>query len=96
VEQVLHVLHALDAPGSILQVLDQLGLTDFAAEDDLAVLGVDVDLSLGHVDVAEDLRLDLAGEGDVVGLNLRLLFEVLRLLGEAFGLRGRGAGDLLT
>src|SRR5262249_22294848 len=59
------------------------------AEDDLAVLRVDVDLALGHVRDAEDLRLDLAREGHVVRLGLRLLAEVRAALLQRLGLRGR-------
>ena len=66
VQQVLDALDALDAARLLLQVLDQLGPFDLAAEDDDAVLGVHVDLALGHVRVAEDLRLDLVGERGVV------------------------------
>jgi hypothetical protein len=66
VEQVLDVLHALDAARLLLEVADQLGTFDLAAEDDDAVLGVDVDLALRDVGVAEDLGLDLASERRVV------------------------------
>src|SRR5262249_8600664 len=68
VEQVLDLLDALDLLRPHLEVLDQLRLLDLAAEDDLAVLGVDVDAPFRDVHVAEDLRLDLERERRVVGL----------------------------
>src|SRR5207244_1764050 len=73
------------------EVVDQLGLSDLSAQDDHAVLGVDVDLALGHVRVAEDLALDLVGEGGVVGLGLLLLVEMLRLLRGPVGLGRDGS-----
>src|SRR5687767_704765 len=72
-EQVLDVVNALHAPRALLEVADHLRLADFAAEDDLAVFGVHVDLTLRDLCVAEDLALDLARQRDVVRLTLRLL-----------------------
>src|SRR4051794_16765789 len=87
VQEALDLLDALDLARLRDEVVDQLGRVDLAAEHDLAVLGVDVDLALRHVGLAEDLGLDLASEGDVVRLGLRLLAQVRRLLLERVRLR---------
>jgi hypothetical protein len=96
VEEVLDVLDALHLPRPLLEILDQLRLLDLAAEVDLAVLGVDVDLALRDVGVAEDLGLNLPRQRNVVGLRLRLLLEVLGLLHEPLCLCGRRPAELLA
>src|SRR5512133_826073 len=65
-EQALDLLDTLDPAGLVDELFDQLGRVDLAAQDDLAVLRVDVDRALRHVGVAEDLGLDLLCQGDVV------------------------------
>ena len=75
VEKVLDLLDALHVPCLLLEVANQLRLLDLAAKDDDTVLGIDVDLALRHVGVAEDLGLDLARERDVVGLRLVRVLE---------------------
>src|SRR6266508_604511 len=80
VEQVLDLLDAPNLARALLEILDHRRLLDLAAEDDDAVLRVDVDLPLRHTLVAEDLGLDLARKRDVVRLRLLLFFEVLHLL----------------
>ncbi len=87
VEKVLHVPDALDLPRLLLERLDHVPLVDLAPQDDHAVLGVDVDLALGDVGIAEDLRLDLVRERGVVEV-LFLLLQVHRLLRNAVGLGG--------
>ena len=67
-QQVLHLLDAVDAPRPLLEVADHLLLADLAAQVDLAVLGVDVDLALRDLLVPEELALDHVRERDVVGL----------------------------
>jgi hypothetical protein len=95
VQEVLDLLDALDAARLLLEVRDQLGPLDLAPEDDDAVLGVDVDLTLRDVGIAEDLGLDLAGQRRVIGIRLVLLLQVGRLLDQPPGLgldvRGRAA-----
>ena len=56
---------------ALLEVADHLLLADLAAQVDLAVLGVDVDLALRDLLVTEELALDHVRERDVVGLRLR-------------------------
>src|SRR6266581_3263466 len=95
VEEVLDLLNALNLPRALLEILDQLGLLDLAAEDDGAVLGVDIDLTLRHLGIAKDLGLDLAGERDVVGLRLLGLLAVLDLLRGTLSLGRDGSPGLL-
>src|SRR2546425_3529914 len=69
-EEVLHLLDAGDFSHPGLKLLDQFGRVDLAAQEDRALLGVDTDLPLGNLGVAEEDRLDLVRERRVV----RLLF----------------------
>src|SRR5215210_5453516 len=80
VQQALDVLDALHLPSLADKLVDQLWGLDLAAQHDLAVLGVDVDLALRNLGVAEDLGLDLARQRHIVGLRLRLLAQVGDLL----------------
>jgi hypothetical protein len=92
-EEVLDALHALDAPRLVFEVLDQLGTLDLAAEDDDAVLGVDVDPAFRDVWIAKDLGFHLAGERGVVGIReLVVRACVLGLLDEALRVRLQAAG----
>src|SRR6266542_1144886 len=93
VQEAFDVLHALHLARLAHELVDQLRRVDLAAQDDLAVLGVDVDLPLRDVRLAEDLRLDLACERHVVGLRLGLLAQVGRLLLERVGLRDGPADE---
>src|SRR5438105_7575776 len=85
VEQVADVADALDLARLPDEVADHLRCLCLAAQVDDAVLGVHVDVSLRDVGAAEDRRLHLARERDVVEV-LRLLAQVRRLLREAVDL----------
>jgi hypothetical protein len=60
--------HAGDAPHRLLELGDELGPLDLAAEEHAAVLYVDADATLGEPWVPEGDRLDLVGELGVVEL----------------------------
>jgi sodium transport system ATP-binding protein len=90
-EMASHIRVSTTSAHDAARVLDQLGLLDLAPEDDLSVLGIDVDPPLRNVGVPEDLGLDLACEGDVIRLRLLLFLEMRRLLLGCGRLGGYGA-----
>src|SRR3954451_12650420 len=82
VEQVVDLLDLGDLARLRLERVDEIGGLDLAAQVDLAVDDVDVDLVLRPVLAAEDLRLDLAGDrdvGQVLGLGRALRVRTLTL-----------------
>src|SRR5439155_141565 len=89
VHEVSHLPDALHSARLALELVQQLGRANLAAQEDASVLGVDVDLPLRDACVAEDLRLDLAREGHVIHPRLLLLTQVRRALREAGAIGGR-------
>src|SRR5436305_447896 len=84
-QEVLDPENALDLARLTGELLREV-LLDLSAQVDDAVFGVDIDLALRHLGVAEDLGLDLARERHVVRLRLLLFGAVRRLCLQALGL----------
>ena len=70
-QQVLHTAYAANLAHALLEESGELRLLDLPAQEDDAVLGVDVDLPFRDVAIAEDDRLHLVDEGRVVELLVR-------------------------
>src|SRR5919201_3527510 len=87
VQEVLDAADALDSADALLERLEKARLLHLAAQEDDAVLGVDVDLPLGDGAVAEEDRLDLVRERGVVELGRPARQRVEGALDPAGGLR---------
>src|SRR5437016_6036832 len=57
-EQVLNAPHPRDSAHALLDIRDFTEAADFAAQDDRALLAVDVHVALAHLSVTEQLALD--------------------------------------
>src|SRR5687768_13239867 len=94
VRQVLHSAHAVHAARSLRELLHDVLARHLPAEVDDSILGVDGDAPLRKRVVAEDLALDLAGEGRVIEPLLSGLTPTwrctLHLAGVTIGVRLRG------
>ena len=66
VREVLDAAHAVHLARAVHERVHLLAVRHLAAEVDHAVLDIHGDVALGELLVAEDLALDLAGEGGVV------------------------------
>ena len=66
VEQVLNAPHPRDSAHAFLEICDFTEAADFAAQDDRALLAVDVHVALAHLSVTEQLALDPVAEGLIV------------------------------
>jgi hypothetical protein len=66
VREVLHAAHAVDLARAVHESVHLLAVAHLAAQVDHAVLDVHGDTPLRELLAAEDLALDLAGEGRIV------------------------------
>jgi hypothetical protein len=94
-EQILHGAHTWDTPHALFELGDVGDTTNLAAQNDRAMLAVDVHIAFGHVPIAEQLALDALAERLIVGDVRRARHQVHDAVRDAIRPRGRPTPEML-